>query len=121
MTKAPIICILVHMNKPADDPSRIFKALSDPNRLSLLWRLADCGTDDCVGRIAECCPVDLSVISRHLAVLREAGLVTAERKGKEVRYAINTGFIVKFLRSLADSLDGCCGPRKKPTKRRKSS
>jgi ArsR family transcriptional regulator len=109
------------MNKLEDNPSRIFKALSDPNRLNLLWRLADCGTNNCVGRIAECCPVDLSVISRHLAVLREAGLVTAERRGKEVRYAINAGFIVSFLRSLADSLEGCCAPKKKPLKRRKSS
>ncbi len=109
------------MNKSPDDPSRVFKALSDPNRLTLLWELAACRTADCVGRIAECCPVDLSVISRHLSVLREAGLVTAERKGKEVRYAINTGFIVKFLRSLADSLEDCCGPQKKLTNKRRKS
>jgi ArsR family transcriptional regulator len=108
------------MNKIDPDPSRVFKALADPNRLNLLWRLAECGTENCVGRIAACCPVDLSVISRHLAVLREAGLVTAERKGKEVRYALNTGFIVKFLRSLADSFETCCAPKKKPTQRRKS-
>lgn len=114
------------MKAAIKNPSQVFKALSDPNRLTLLWNLAECRVADCVGSIAECCPVDLSVISRHLSVLRKAGLVSAERMGKEVRYALNRDFIVKFLRSLADSIEDCCpqgseccGPQKKVSKRPK--
>ena len=106
------------MRKPLGDQAQVFKALSDPNRLALLWRLVSRGTANCVGRIAECCPVDLSVPSRHLSVLKQAGLVAAEKKGKEVRYSINTDFIVRFLRSLADSIESCGGTKAKTKKRR---
>lgn len=111
--------MIMHMKAAIKNPSQVFKALSDPNRLTLLWNLAKCRTADCVGKIAECCPVDLSVISRHLSVLRQAGLLSAEKQGKEVRYALNRTDIVKFLRSMADSLEGCRPPQKKVSKRPK--
>jgi ArsR family transcriptional regulator len=106
------------MRNYRNDQARVFKALADPNRLALLWQLVSCGTANCVGRIAECCPVDLSVTSRHLSVLKQAGLVTAEKKGKEVHYSINANFIVRFLRSLADSIESCCGTKSKDKTRR---
>ncbi|MHC4414777.1 MAG: ArsR/SmtB family transcription factor [Planctomycetota bacterium] len=87
---------------------RFFKALGDPNRLALLSRLADCGSPRPVGEIACCCPVDISVVSRHLAILREAGLVESERCGKEVRYTVRYDTIVRNLREIADAIEKCC-------------
>jgi DNA-binding transcriptional ArsR family regulator len=71
-------------------PPDLFKALCDPSRLAVLTELAACKPPCTVGRIAECCPTDMSVVSRHLATLRAAGVVEAHRSGKEVHYELST-------------------------------
>ncbi len=55
-----------------------------------------------------CCPVDFSVVSRHLHVLHEAGAVVAERHGREVRYQLPAAALAKTLRTIADAIDRCC-------------
>ena len=85
-----------------------FRALGESNRLTLLVGLAGCREPCTVTEIAECCPVDVSVVSRHLATLRDAGLIEAEKRGKEVYYAVRYDAVSKTLRSIADAIDGCC-------------
>lgn len=87
---------------------KLFKALSDPKRLSLLVRLAEEHKPCTVSKVAEGSGVDLSVVSRHLAILREAGLITCEKKGKELWCVIQTAPVVQVLRNLADALEACC-------------
>jgi DNA-binding transcriptional ArsR family regulator len=87
---------------------KLFKALSDPKRLSLLVRLAEQGEACNVGQIAQGSGVDLSVVSRHLALLRDAGVIRCEKRGKEVWCVVETAAIVKILRDLADALEACC-------------
>jgi ArsR family transcriptional regulator len=87
---------------------RFFKALSDPNRIVLLERLAQCREPCSVSQIAACCPIDLSVVSRHLAVLREAGILHAEKRGKEVYYSVCFAELVATLRAIADAIEACC-------------
>ncbi len=89
-------------------PPRFFKALSDPSRLAVLGRLASLGCSASVTKIAECCPQNLSVISRHLATLREAGILQAERRGKEVVYALDASQFAATLREIADGMEKCC-------------
>jgi len=92
----------------------LFKALCDPTRLELLTQLADRDQPCTVSEMGECCPVDLSVVSRHLAVLRDAGLLRAERCGREVRYELCCDDVVSELRGLADALEACCPPKPSP-------
>ncbi len=87
---------------------RLFKALSDPRRLQLFVRLAGEGCACTVGQLADGSGVDLSVVSRHLAVLRDAGVITCEKRGKEVWCKVQTGEVARVLRDLADALDACC-------------
>ncbi|MCK5115917.1 MAG: winged helix-turn-helix transcriptional regulator [Candidatus Aegiribacteria sp.] len=87
---------------------KMFKALSDPNRVSILIRLAECCAPCSVSEVAECCPVDLSVVSRHLAILREAGILEAQKRGKEVYYTVCSRTLVNTLRRIADALESCC-------------
>jgi DNA-binding transcriptional ArsR family regulator len=87
---------------------RLFKALSDPKRLSLLVRMAERCEPCTVGVVAEGSGVDLSVVSRHLAILREAGIIRCDKRGKEVLCVVQTDAIVKILRDLADALEACC-------------
>ncbi len=88
--------------------ARFFKALCDPTRISLLVRLCQCGRACTVGEIASCCPTDLSVVSRHLAMLREAGIVEAEKRGKEVYYAVRYPEVARTLRAMAAAIESCC-------------
>ena len=88
--------------------ARLFRALCDPNRLALLARMGRQPEAGSVSDLACCCPVDLSVVSRHLGVLREAGIVEAQRKGKEVHYRLRGTHVARLLRSLADALESCC-------------
>ena len=84
--------------------ARLFKALSEPNRLALLVQLAEADCECTVSEMTTCCAVDLSVISRHLKVLREAGVVEARRDGKQVRYRVRRQELAKLFRDLADAL-----------------
>ena len=93
-------------------PAGLFKALGDPNRLALLARLAVCGRPATVGEIACCLPIDLSVVSRHLRQLREAGVLDCEKKGKEVHYFVRYDTLATTLRGIADAIDACCPPGK---------
>jgi DNA-binding transcriptional ArsR family regulator len=52
--------------------------------------------------------VDISVVSRHLSVLRDVGIMKSEKKGKEVYYTLRTKPLAIYLRSLADALESCC-------------
>src|SRR5665811_809023 len=90
--------------------SGLFNALADPTRVAVLAALLD-GNEATVGEVAQCCPVDFSVVSRHLGVLREAGVVRSSKHGREVRYRPQITALVDSLRALADSLERCC-PRK---------
>jgi len=87
---------------------RFFKALSDPNRIAILARLSQCCEPCTVGQVAECCPVDISVVSRHLSMLREAGILDARKRGKEVYYSVRFPELARTLREMADAIEACC-------------
>lgn len=85
----------------------IYRALGDPNRLALLARLAAATRPLTVTELTDCCGVHLSGVSRHLTLMREAGVVRAERQGRTVRYALDTAALTAKLRGLADAIDAC--------------
>jgi DNA-binding transcriptional ArsR family regulator len=85
-----------------------FRALADPTRLALLVRLAGCRRPTTVSELACCSPVDVSVVSRHLAILRDAGLVEAEKRGKQVHYTVCYDLVTDTLRCVADAVEACC-------------
>jgi len=89
------------------DPA-LFKALCDPTRATLVACLAKCGRSCSVGEVAECCSVDVSVVSRHLALLARSGVLEVVKEGRTVFYSVRFGDLSKALRSLADELDSCC-------------
>lgn len=85
----------------------LFRALSDETRLRLLACLAKCARSCSVSEIGECCDVDLSVVSRHLAILEAAGIVGLERQGRSRLYHVRFEHVSGALRGLADALDEC--------------
>ncbi len=69
----------------------IFKALADPTRRRILELLKSGPKGS--GEIAEAFPSSWPTISRHLAVLRDAGLIQATREGQHIRYELDTSVV----------------------------
>jgi DNA-binding transcriptional ArsR family regulator len=75
-----------------------FRALADPTRRRILELLAR--RDLTAGEIAEEFPIAFASVSRHLSLLKEAGLVDAEREGQFIRYRLNTTVYQEVIRYL---------------------
>ena len=94
------------MNKDeAQELADLLKALGEFNRLSLVYRLCQCKAPQNVMCLCECCSVDASGVSRHLKVLSQEGIVSAEKKGREIQYSLNRAEVSKRLRKLADIIE----------------
>lgn len=93
-----------------------FHALSDATRRDILRLLRDGPLPS--GAIAETFPSAWATISRHLAVLREAGLVVAERDGQTIRYELNTSVMQDVLQHLADWVQPSATRLRRPGKAR---
>ena len=78
----------------------VFRALADPTRREILRLLRDGPKTS--GEIADAFPTSWATISRHLAVLRDAGLVTTERHGQAVAYELNTSVFQDLVQHLVD-------------------
>ena len=83
---------------------RFLQALADPTRLSIVRQLVACA-DVCACDFVECCTVSQPTISHHLRVLREAGIVTSERRGTNIVYALAPDFTSRWA-AIGSSLQG---------------
>ena len=72
-----------------------FRALGDPTRLRVIHELA--GGTRCVCDLRDLLGVRGPLLSHHLAVLRDAGLVTTRRRGRWVDYTLDTEVLVGTL------------------------
>lgn len=79
---------------------RAFRALSDDTRRGILRLLRDGPLTS--GDIADRFDSSWPTISRHLAVLRDAGLVLTERHGQEIRYELNTSVFQDLIQHLIE-------------------
>ncbi len=82
-----------------------FRVLGDPTRAGLLACLAKCRRPCSVSELAACCAVDISVVSRHMAMLARAGMVEATKEGRTVSYRVCYSACAQALRNLADAID----------------
>lgn len=93
---------------------KFFKALSEQSRAAVFQQVVLLGDAD-IGAIAERLPQDRSVVSRHLQVLADAGVLTARKEGRRIFYAVNAAEIERRLvemldltRQLAVAGRNCC-------------
>jgi DNA-binding transcriptional ArsR family regulator len=76
----------------------VFRALSDPTRREILELLRSGPRTS--GEIADKFSTSWPTISRHLSVLKDAGLILAERNGQQVVYELNTTVFQDLVESL---------------------
>lgn len=85
------------------DLATLFKALGDATRLEIVVRLADADGELCACELEGVCDLSQPTVSHHLRVLRQAGVVSAERRGTWVYYALRPdvrGRLRTFLERL---------------------
>ena len=73
----------------------VLKALAHPTRLFLVEALSD--TPHCVNDLTEMVGADTSTVSKHLSILKNAGLIRDETQGKQVFYRLQIPCALNFL------------------------
>lgn len=80
---------------------KALKALADPTRREILKALR--AGDLAAGEIVSRFQLSGASISHHLGVLREAGLVKAERRGRRIIYSLESTVVQELVERLMDS------------------
>ena len=81
--------------------SAIFVALGDPQRQRLVLAFEP-GERLTAGQLAEASPLNRTTVSHHLKILRHAGVLQAEKVGKEVFYTVNREAVAAALTNVLD-------------------
>jgi ArsR family transcriptional regulator len=82
------------------EDARLLKALADETRLGIVLQLREQG-DVCQCDFAACCTVQQPTVSHHLRVLRDAGVITAEKRGVWMHYRLESGVLERLRTYLA--------------------
>ena len=88
-----------------------FQQLGDGTRLRILWLL--CHSEECVCNIAAAVNMSDSAVSHHLRILKQTGLLSYRRIGKEVHYTLADTAEAQLVHKMIDDLFAMNCPRKK--------
>jgi DNA-binding transcriptional ArsR family regulator len=75
--------------------ARMVKALAHPTRLFLVDELSK--RERCVCELTAMVGADISTVSKHLSLLKTAGIVVDEKRGSQVFYSLRVGCVLKFF------------------------
>lgn len=78
--------------------AKILKALAHPSRLFMVEKLNV--KPHCVCELAEMIGIDMSTASKHLSILKNAGLVDDTKRGTTVHYSLRCACIMEFIGCL---------------------
>jgi len=84
--------------------TKVFKALSDSNRLKIFMLLSR--RTLCVNALVRCLDISQPAVSQHLRILREAGLIKAEKRGYWIHYSANKKEGEQFIKKFNNLLGG---------------
>ena len=92
--------------------SKFFKSLGEPVRVEIIRFLLLNGRAD-IGTIAENMPQDRSVISRHLNLMSEVGILTCTKESRHMFYSLNANAFLERFTNITRLVETClkeCGP-----------
>ncbi|UCG50741.1 MAG: winged helix-turn-helix transcriptional regulator [Candidatus Latescibacterota bacterium] len=75
--------------------ARIIKAMAHPSRLFIVDQLSR--REHCVYELTEMIGADVSTVSKHLAILKGAGIVQDEKRGTQVFYRLQVPCVLNFF------------------------
>jgi ArsR family transcriptional regulator len=106
---------------PTQDPEiRLLAALADPTRLAIVRELA-ASDETCACDFTSTCDVGQPTVSHHLKVLREAGVVTSERRGQWIYYRLAPDVAVRLATIARGMIPGGLIPASDLVARRRGS
>jgi ArsR family transcriptional regulator len=83
--------------------AKVLKALAHPTRLFIVDELSQ-SKERCVCELTEMVGADISTVSKHLAILKEAGIVEIEKRGAAVYYRLAICCVPNFLTCVENVL-----------------
>jgi len=86
--------------------SKFFKTLSEPVRVQILKYLMLNGRAD-IQTIAENMPQDRSVVSRHLNLMQEAGILVCQKENRHMFYDVNGKPFIEKLADITEKIKKC--------------
>jgi len=90
------------MNSKHDLRARFLKALAHPARVYIVERI--CQADICVCKLAEEIGSDITTVSKHLAILKQAGIVRVEKRGTQIFPKLKMAGIDRLLSLIDDAI-----------------
>ena len=75
--------------------AKVLKALAHPTRLWMAEQLGE--GERCVCEFVDAIDADFSTISKHLSVLKQAGIVSDDKRGKQVFYSLKVPCVLNFM------------------------
>lgn len=78
-----------------DAQARIMKALAHPTRLFVVHELAK--GERCVCELTDMVGADTSTISKHLSLLKNAGIVSTDKRGTSIYYSLKMPCVLRFF------------------------
>ena len=82
--------------------AKVVKAMAHPTRLFIVDELSK--SERCVCELRDMIGVDISTVSKHLSVLKQAGIVEDDKRGLQVWYNLRVPCILKFFGCVEDVL-----------------
>ena len=82
--------------------ARIIKAMGHPTRLFIVDELAK--GERCVCELRDMIGADISTVSKHLSVLKQAGVVEDDKRGLQVWYSLKVPCLLNFFGCVEDVL-----------------
>jgi ArsR family transcriptional regulator len=83
--------------------ARIFKAIAHPSRLFIVDVLSH--GERCVCDLTSMVGADMSTVSKHLSVLKSAGVVADEKRGMQVYYRLKMPCVLRFFECLGEAIE----------------
>jgi len=80
--------------------ANVLKALAHPTRLWIAEELA--GGERCVCEFVDSIDADFSTVSKHLSVLKQAGIVEVDKRGKKVFYSLKVPCVLQFMNCVEE-------------------
>ena len=88
---------------PYENRVRVVKAMAHPTRMFIVDELSR--GERCVCDLTEMIGVDISTVSKHLSILKTAGILEDEKRGNQVFYRLRVPCIMDFFRCVESVLE----------------
>ena len=83
--------------------ARVVKAMAHPTRLFIVDRLSK--GEECVCELTKMIGADASTVSKHLSILKNAGIIEDDKRGTQVFYALKVPCVLNFFTCVESVLE----------------